>query len=179
MGGLQDSTGFQNEVVRPSTFLGDMSRSPTAFKMASLNSPPNTQKSFDSLGLASGAHGGALPSLGSSQNGFSRSSPPSDRAARTIYVSNVCLFHTAFQSDLLTCNRCSFDLVRSQWPPHYGPAEFDQFFRTAGHIVRSDLGSALGIENRGYGTIVYSSEDEAKVAVARFNGYVSLYIRGV
>jgi hypothetical protein len=102
MGGLQDSTGFQNEAVRPSTFLGDMSRSPTAFKMASLNSPPNAQKPFDGLGLASGAHGGALPGLGSSQHGFSRSSPPSDRAGRTIYVSNVSVSHTAFQSDLLT-----------------------------------------------------------------------------
>jgi hypothetical protein len=84
--------------------------------MSSLNGPSNPQKPYDTLGLVSNTLGGATAGksgLGSSQSGFSRSSPPSDRAGRTIYISNVsvpCNF-LSFQIDLLTCNRCHFDLV--------------------------------------------------------------------
>lgn len=172
MANSQESNAFSSD-VRPTNFMGDITRSPSAFKMTASNTfTSTTPKPFDGLGLSSGASV-ASSSHGGSQSGFSLrngSSPPNDVAGRTVYVANVCAYLTEKleASQPLTLNL--------QWPSQYGPLDFDQFFRNAGNVLRSDLGMAGGMENRGYGTIVYSSEEEAKTAVARFNGYVEFFI---
>jgi RNA recognition motif. (a.k.a. RRM, RBD, or RNP domain) len=76
-----------------------------------------------------------------------------------------------------TCNHCASQKKKkktdnpvAQWPPQYGKSELDQIFRTVGNVVKSELPASNGSDNMGYGMVVYSTEDEAKNAVAQFNG---------
>jgi len=97
-GASQDHAVFSPDTAHSTSFLGDMSRSPSAFKMSSMNGSSKPQKQFDALGLSSGGAGGALggaTSLGNNTSGFSpnkSSNSSADLAGRTIYVSNVCVY---------------------------------------------------------------------------------------
>lgn len=135
-----NATTMPDPMVYPdsarSSLLGDISRSPTAFKAPSASSKPVALPDALAPSVATSSFGQSSLPVGATTS--------HDASTRTVHITN--------------------------WPSQYNALQLEQEFQSIGKIIKVEVRPPSRLESKCHAFVIYSSDHEAKQAVAKYNG---------